>query len=63
EQDHRFIKKRIRNMLGLKSLQTATKIIAGIEAMHMVKKGQTFQGEKSVQKQIDLIHKLFDLTA
>ncbi|PFW15679.1 IS6 family transposase, partial [Bacillus thuringiensis] len=28
EQDHRFIKKRIRNMLGLKSLHTATKMIA-----------------------------------
>ncbi|MBD2786868.1 DDE-type integrase/transposase/recombinase, partial [Xenorhabdus sp. 3] len=50
EQDHRFIKKRIRNMLGLKSLQTATKIISGIEAMHMIKKGQTLQGEKFVQK-------------
>ncbi|MDA2639500.1 IS6 family transposase, partial [Bacillus cereus] len=63
EQDHRFIKKRIRNMLGLKSLQTATKMIAGIEAMHMVKKGQTLQGEKSVQRQIYFINKLFDLTA
>ncbi|MED3158617.1 IS6 family transposase, partial [Bacillus thuringiensis] len=63
EQDHRFIKKRIQNMLGLKSLQTATKMIAGIEAMHMVKKGQTLQGEKSVQRQIYLINKLFDLTA
>ncbi|PEZ34285.1 IS6 family transposase [Bacillus thuringiensis] len=63
EQDHRFIKKRIRNMLGLKSLQTATKIIAGIETMYMVKKGQTLQGEKSVQRQIYLINKLFDLTA
>ena len=39
EQDHRFIKKRIRNILGLKSLRTATKMIAGIEAMHMIKKG------------------------
>ncbi|PEE35173.1 IS6 family transposase [Bacillus cereus] len=39
EQDHRFIKKQIRNMLGLKSLHTATKMIAGIEAMHMIKKG------------------------
>ncbi|WP_140158386.1 DDE-type integrase/transposase/recombinase, partial [Bacillus thuringiensis] len=48
EQDHRFIKKRIRNMLGFKSLRTATKMIAGIEAMYMVKKGQTFPGEKSV---------------
>ncbi|HDR5354488.1 TPA: DDE-type integrase/transposase/recombinase, partial [Bacillus thuringiensis] len=63
EQDHRFIKKRVRNMLGLKSLQTATKMIAGIEAMHMVKKGQTLQGEKSVQKQISLINDLFGLTA
>lgn len=63
EQDHRFIKKRIRNMLGLKSLQTATKMIAGLEAIHMVKKGQTLQGEKSVQKQMYLINKIFGLTA
>ena len=63
EQDHRFIKKRIRNMLGLKSLRTATKMIAGIEAMHMIKKGQTLQGEKSVQKQMYLINKIFGLTA
>ncbi|MDY7965752.1 DDE-type integrase/transposase/recombinase, partial [Bacillus thuringiensis] len=63
EKDHRFIKKRNRNMLGLKSLHTATKMIAGIEAMHMIKKGQTLQGEKSVQRQIYLIHKIFNLTA
>ncbi|WP_242321867.1 DDE-type integrase/transposase/recombinase, partial [Bacillus cereus group sp. BfR-BA-01354] len=63
EQDHRFIKKRIRNMLGLKLLHTATKMIAGIEAMYMVKKGQTLQGEKSVQKQISLIDELFGLPA
>ncbi|PEA03797.1 IS6 family transposase, partial [Bacillus cereus] len=35
---------------GLKSLQTATKMIAEIEAMHIVKKGQTLQGEKPVQR-------------
>ncbi|PFY28497.1 IS6 family transposase, partial [Bacillus toyonensis] len=63
EQDHRFIKKRIRNMLGLKSLHTAIKMIAGIEAMHMIKKGQTLQGEKSVQRQIYLINELYGLTA
>ncbi|HDT6579565.1 TPA: hypothetical protein QFT23_005869 [Bacillus cereus] len=57
------LNERIRNMLGLKSLQTATKMIAGIEVMHMVKKGQTLQGGKSVQRQIDLINKLFELTA
>ncbi|MEW4154515.1 DDE-type integrase/transposase/recombinase [Bacillus thuringiensis] len=38
EQDHRFIKKRIRNMLRLKSLQTDTKMITGVEAMHVIKK-------------------------
>lgn len=61
EQDHRFIKKRIRPMLGLKSLRTAKRIIAGIEAMHVIKKGQTLQGEKSVQNQKKFIHQLFGL--
>lgn len=40
EQDHRFIKKRVRSMLGLKSFRTATGIVSGMEAMHMIKKGQ-----------------------
>ena len=31
-------------MLGLKSLQTATKMIAGLEAMHMIKRANS-QGE------------------
>ncbi|MBG9585522.1 transposase, partial [Bacillus thuringiensis] len=63
EQDHRFIKKRIRNMLGLKSYQTARKMIDGIEAMYMIKKGQTYQGTRSVQKQNIFINQLFGLTA
>ncbi|MBG9537560.1 IS6 family transposase, partial [Bacillus thuringiensis] len=63
EQDHRFIKKRIRNMLGLKSYQTARKMIDGIEAMYMIKKGQTYQGARSVQKQNIFINQLFGLTA
>ncbi|MFP3126122.1 IS6 family transposase [Ectobacillus funiculus] len=63
EQDHRFIKKRIRPMLGLKSLRTAKRIIAGIEAMHMIKKGQTLQGEKSVRSQVNLVHQLFGFPA
>ncbi|CUB53606.1 hypothetical protein BN2127_JRS10_02371 [Bacillus subtilis] len=50
-------------MLGLKFLQTATKMIAGIEAIHMIKKGQTLQREKSAQKQMYLINKIFGLTA
>ncbi|EJR93324.1 IS6 family transposase [Bacillus mycoides] len=63
EQDHRFIKKRIRNMLGLKSLQTATKMIAGIEVMHMIKKGQIKLREQSVKNQNIFIYQVFELTA
>ncbi|MES5896588.1 IS6 family transposase [Bacillus cereus group sp. RP43] len=55
EQDHRFIKRRVRSMLGLKSLKTAisiwgtaeiytylgyTPILSGVEAMHIIKKEQ-----------------------
>jgi hypothetical protein len=51
-------------MLGLKSLQTAIKMITGIEAMHIIKKKkQTLQGAKSVQKQMYLINEIFGLTA
>lgn len=42
EQDYRFIKKRVRPMLGLKSFSTATSVISGIEAMHMIKKDNLF---------------------
>jgi hypothetical protein len=40
EQDHRAIKKRTRPMMGFKSFRSAVKIIAGIETMHMIRKGQ-----------------------
>ncbi|HHK5599379.1 MULTISPECIES: IS6 family transposase [Bacillus] len=40
EQDHRFIKKRIRSMLGFKSYKTSASILSGVETMHMVKKEQ-----------------------
>ncbi|WP_455289864.1 DDE-type integrase/transposase/recombinase, partial [Cupriavidus necator] len=40
EQDHRAIKRRVRPMTGFKSFWSAAKIIAGIETMHMIKKGQ-----------------------
>lgn len=39
EQDHRAIKRRVRSMLGFKSFRSPTKILAGIETMHMIKKG------------------------
>ncbi|MCM3654103.1 IS6 family transposase [Metabacillus litoralis] len=62
EQDHRFIKKRVRSMLGLKSLRTATYILSGIEAMHMIKKKQVHQGVKSAQNEVEFIHRLFRIT-
>ena len=40
EQDHRAIKRRTRPMLGFKEFHCAAKLIAGIETMHMVCKGQ-----------------------
>ena len=39
-QDHRAIKRVVRPMLGFKSFRCARAIIAGIETMHMIKKGQ-----------------------
>ncbi|RPK14816.1 hypothetical protein FH5_00251 [Priestia endophytica] len=63
EQDHRFIKKRVRFMLGLKPFRTATYILSGIEAMHMIKKDQPHQQEKSVQNEVEFIHKLFGVAA
>ncbi|HHT7228535.1 TPA: IS6 family transposase, partial [Bacillus cereus] len=62
EQDHRFIKKRIHSMLGLKSFRTATWILAGVEAMHMIKKEQIDLQDQSVQNQKQFIHQLFGLT-
>jgi transposase-like protein len=63
EQDHRFIKKRVRSMLGLKSFRTATLILMGIEAMHMIKKGQLHQRVNYAQNEVEAIHKLFKLAA
>ncbi|QGF29084.1 IS6 family transposase (plasmid) [Pantoea eucalypti] len=40
EQDHRNIKRRIRPMLGFKSFGRAQTILAGIELLHMIRKGQ-----------------------
>jgi putative transposase len=40
EQDHRAIKRIVRPMLGFKSFHCARIILAGIETMHMIKKGQ-----------------------
>ena len=40
EQDHRNIKRRIRSMLGFNSFRRAQTLLAGIELLHMIGKGQ-----------------------
>ena len=43
EQDHRFIKRITRPMLGFKALHSAASTLAGIETAHMIRKGQLGQ--------------------
>ena len=51
EQDHRFIKKITRPMLGFKAFYSAAATLAGIEAAHMIRKGQLGQNGMSPFKQ------------
>lgn len=43
EQDHRFIKRITRPMLGFKGFYSAAATLAGIETAHMIRKGQLGQ--------------------
>jgi transposase-like protein len=40
EQDHRAIKYIVRPILGFKSMRCAQSLLAGIETLHMIRKGQ-----------------------
>jgi putative transposase len=40
EQDHRFIKRITRPMMGFKAFHSAAATLAGIETAHMIRKGQ-----------------------
>jgi len=40
EQDHRAIKRVTKPMLNFKSFRAARNVLAGIELMHMIRKGQ-----------------------
>ena len=51
EQDHRFIKKITRPMLGFKAFHSAAATLAGIETAHMIRKGQLDQQGTSAFKQ------------
>jgi putative transposase len=47
EQDHRAIKRRVRPMLGFKSMASARAILGGIEMVHMMRKGQAKDARSS----------------
>jgi putative transposase len=51
EQDHRAIKRRIRSMLGFKSVASARVILGGIELIHMMREGQ---GKYACHQQLSL---------
>jgi len=58
EQDHRAIKRRIRPMLGFKSLNSARVILGGIEMVHMMRKQQAMYAHNlrpSLAEQFDLL--------
>ena len=62
EQDHRFIKRRTRPMLGFKQFTTAWRTVRGIEMMHALRKGQArWMAKGDVVGQTRLIHKVFGL--
>jgi putative transposase len=46
EQDHRAVKRVTRPMLGFKSFEAAQSTLAGVELMHMIKKGQLVVKER-----------------
>ncbi|NOC83128.1 IS6 family transposase [Ruegeria sp. HKCCD6428] len=54
EQDHRFIKRRTRPMLGFKAFASASATLAGIEVAHMIRKGQFTPGLCTFQQFAEL---------
>ncbi len=59
EQDHRFIKRRVKPGLGFYSFQTAWRTLRGYETMHMIRKGQVQAG--GIQDQVKFVAGLFGL--
>jgi transposase, IS6 family len=64
EQDHRTIRRRWRAMQCFRSFHTAERTLEGVEAMHMVSKGQVkrLDGRDAVG-QAKFVASLFDVTA
>jgi transposase-like protein len=64
EQDHRFIRRRWRAMQCFRSFHTAERALEGVEAMHMIKKGQVKRlDRRDVIGQVKFIESLFQIAA
>jgi transposase, IS6 family len=64
EQDHRFIKRRVKPGMGFGSFGTAWRTIQGYEAMHQLRKGQvqgTTRGD--ILSQVRFVNRVFGLAA
>jgi len=60
EQDHRAIKRRVRSMLGFKSMVSARVILGGIEMIHMMRKQRA---KYACNRQLSLAEQFNRLTA
>ncbi len=64
EQDHRFIKKKVRASQGFRSFHTAERTLEGIEAVNMIRKGQVKRLSGSdAQAQAKFVESLFQRAA
>src|ERR1700691_1674433 len=64
EQDHRAIKRRVNAKQRFREFQAAERTIQGYEAMHMMRKGQVrWVRGTDARRQVQFIHKLFDVAA
>ena len=64
EQDHRFIKKRVRACLGYRAFDTAQRTLQGVEAVNMIRKGQLKRiGRDDAGGQAKFVASLFHIAA
>jgi len=64
EQDHRFIKKKVRAAQCFRSFDTAERTLEGIEAVNMMRKGQVKRlGGSDAQGQEKFVQSLFQIAA
>jgi transposase, IS6 family len=64
EQDHRFIKKRVRACLGYRFFDTAERTLQGVEAVNMMRKGQVKRLDRSdAMGQAKFVAGLFQVAA